>query len=435
MPDLAIIRQVNAVLKEGVSLSDLLFDRETGFIEKIAPAGKIDIDPNEVQEIDRYAGLFLFPGFIDPHVHFRFPGFEEAEDWASGSQVALFGGVTTVLEMPNTRPPTVDAAAAGIKLAHIRQHSLINYGIMGGFNGSNLGELIENDDFKAIKVFLGATTGASGAAGLDELKRFSPSKVFVFHAEKESIIEQNSARIGKIVNPWQHSQIRSEEAAIEAVKEVIELYREHPGNYHIAHVSTDREVDLLLESGLSFEAAPHHLYLSTDDYREHGFFLKCNPPLRSPETREKLYAHLHNGDIRIIATDHAPHPKTQKERTDIVPPSGIPSLAIGTHLILDETSRGKISPEKTASLLSTAAAERFGIQKRGRIAAGFYADFAIVNLHEKWTLQSDLIPNRCGWSPFEGRLFSARVKATFVNGHEYEPGLQKQVRKGPIFQV
>lgn len=395
-----------------------MIDPQSGLIQKIAP--QIEVDRQSVEIIDQFQEMHLFPGFIDPHVHFRYPGFDEAEDWASGSQAALFGGVTTVLEMPNTKPATTDAAAAEVKLKHVREKSLINYGLFGGYNGSNLSELLENPDFKAIKVFLGATTGTGETGDIDALGKIVSNKVITFHAEKESIIQANAKRLGEIVSPQIHSQIRSEEAAIEAVKEVIALNKINPGPYHIAHVSTDTEAKLLLEAGITFEVAPHHLFLSVEDYEEYGFFLKCNPPLRSQKTRGMLFQLLLDGSIDMIATDHAPHLKSQKERTDIVPPSGIPSIAIGSHLILNEVAQKRISPQRASRLLAGAAADKFNIQKRGRIKEGNYADFAVVDLNEKWTFRERDIPNKCGWSPFDGKEFHGRVKAAFVNGAFYE---------------
>ena len=177
---------------------------------------------------------------------------------------------------------------------------------------------------------------------------------------------------------------------------------------------------MLEGSKISFEVAPHHIYCNTDLYKTGGFLWKVNPPLRSPETASAIQKALYEGKIDMIATDHAPHPLEAKTRKEPTPASGLPSLQIGTHLILNDAASGKLSFNHAAKILATTAAKRFDIQKRGELREGFFADIAVVDPQHPWTMQKELVQSGCGWSPFEGLSFSARVIATFVNGFTYD---------------
>ena len=429
-----------AILQEGV---DLLIDRLSGKIEKIAM--HIDSD-DKVENIHQYEGKLVLPGFIDPHVHFRYPGKEIAENWNTGSLAAIFAGVTTVLEMPNTSPPTVNEDGLRIKIDHIESESFINYGLFGGLTRNNLDFLFQTDEVKAIKIYLASTTGDLLIEKMPALQDRSTDKVFTFHAEDETIIRANREKNGPIKSPLEHSIIRSEEAAISATKRIIEISKTLDLKFHIAHVTTDTEVELLNStnsSKISFEVAPHHIYRSTENYKKGGYLWKCNPPLRSSSTAERLKKLLYDGKIPMIATDHAPHPMSAKTVTDSEPASGVPSLEVGTHLVLSDLARGKLTAVQTANILSTNAAERFSIEKRGQIKQGNFADLAIVDTSKTWTFNEIDVQSGCGWSPFTGDSFDAKVIATFVNGSHYptddlrkfrQPE-QRQKRTGNIFRV
>jgi dihydroorotase len=424
-----LLKSVYAVLPdyEKPVKTDILIDKTNGFIEKIA-SGITDVNSEIVEIVNDYEGLLVMPGFIDPHVHFRVPGKAEAEDWFTGSLAALSGGVTTVLDMPNNNPATTDEAALKLKLDHVRQNSLINYGLFGGLTSTNLEFLLSNPDIKAIKVYMASTTGDLLMNNIRNLNFADRRKVFCFHAEDDATIKNNEVAEGKITgnitDPWQHSKIRSESAALKATREVIEMYTKTGGNFHVAHVSTFGEMEALENSGVSFECAPHHLFCSTDDYNQGGFLWKCNPPLREPATQNLMLKALFNGKIQMIATDHAPHPLADKlltNKTNLkTPASGIPGLEAGSHLILNEMAAGKISISYAAKILSTNAALRFNIEKRGVIKEGYFADLAIVNTSKIWTFQHDDVFSKCGWSPFLNFSFKAKVVATFVNGHEFK---------------
>ena len=419
------VKPINETLNFIPDNKDILIHKESGIIEKIGR----EIDVKNADVVNHYEDCLVMPGFIDPHVHFRYPGKEEAEDWNTGSLAALSAGITTVLDMPNNSPAIIDEKSLQIKLAHIREKSRINYGVFGGLTSGNMDFLLGNKDIKAIKVYMASTTGDLLINKIQNLNFSDQRKVFSFHAEDEQIIKSNEAAIGKITTPWQHSEIRSEASALKAVREVIEIYKKTRGNFHIAHVSTVAEIRELQNSGVSFECAPHHLFCSTDNYNHGGFLWKCNPPLRNPETQKLMIEALHEEKIQMIATDHAPHTLADKEMKEKLPASGIPSLEVGTHFILNEMAKGRISIPYAARILSTNSARRFQIEKRGEVKEGFFADLAIVDTQKEWTFQQDSIFSKCGWSPFLNNRFSAKVIATFVNGREYQTNTLYQLQK------
>ncbi|MDH4263087.1 MAG: amidohydrolase family protein [Spirochaetia bacterium] len=420
-----LLKSVNAVLpdEEKPVKTNILINKSNGLIEDISINVTGKISANDLEIFEGHHDLLVMPGFIDPHVHFRIPGKPEAEDWFTGSLAALSGGITTVLDMPNNSPAITSEAPLNMKLDHICQNSLINYGIFGGLTTSNLDFLLKNPDIKAIKVYMASTTGDLLMNNIEKLNFTDKSKIFCFHAEDDLIIKNNEAATGKITDPWQHSKIRSEEAALKATREVIEMYKKTGGNFHIAHVSTYAEIKELEHSGVSFECAPHHMFCNTENYKQGGFLWKCNPPLREQKTQKLIMESLYNKKIKMIATDHAPHLLSDKQfiENDPIksPASGIPSLEVGSHLILNEMANGKISARYASQILSTNAAMRFNIKNRGEIKKGYFADLAIVNQNQTWAFQPQDVLSKCGWTPFVNFSFSAKVVAAFVNGHMF----------------
>lgn len=436
----ALLPSVQTTLPEQSELqtTDILIDTQSGLIEAIGEnlLETKNLSTENIHTHENCRGKIAMPGFIDPHVHFRYPGMAEAEDWATGSAAAIFGGVTTILEMPNNNPAITDSKTAEIKLAHVRENSRINYGIFGGFTGKNLSELIENPDFKALKIYMGSSTGDLLVENLESLQGAKTEKVFVFHAEKESIIKAGEAQYGPLTSADLHSKIRSEEAAIEATQELLELHKKVDLKFHIAHLSTAAEIEMLYGSKISYEVAPHHIYCNTDLYQTGGFLWKVNPPLRSPETAAAIQRALYEGKINMIATDHAPHPIEAKTRKEPTPASGLPSVQVGTHFILNDAANGKFSFNHAAEILATSAAKRFEIERRGELREGYFADIAVVDPNHAWTMQNELVLSGCGWTPFAGQNFGARVIATFVNGFAYDNLAQKTPgKRGMISQV
>lgn len=403
---------------------DMLIDCKKGVIKKIA---KQILPPPDCRVLEEYRGKIVLPGFIDPHVHFRSPGNEKAENWHSASLAALFAGITSVLDMPNTSPPTVNAASLGEKQKLIQKSSLINYGIFMGVTARNAQEVFKNRDSVAFKVYLGSTTGNLLMDNIDLLENsFAKSRppLICFHSEKESIIQENKKKLYPLTTPELHSRVRSEQAAVEATREILCYADSHNVNFHICHVSTAQEMQLLQASSLSWEATPHHIFCSTENYKQGGFLWKCNPPLRDKETQEQMYNFLLQEKIPMIATDHAPHKwsdkiKDKAQNADKEPASGIPSLQVGTHFILNEVFRGNISLPYASWLLSASAALRFGLQGRGFAREGFAADLAVIDAEQEWTFTNEQVLSECGWTPFAGFSFLGKVQAAIVAGRIY----------------
>lgn len=413
MNEFITLKSIAAILPdhESAQTCDILIRKKTGLIEEIKP----EVHCKDSEEISSYGGMLAMAGFIDPHVHFRTPGKTEAEDWSTGSLAALSAGVSTVLDMPNTSPPTTNEEGLSIKLSQIKKDSLVNYGLFGGLTKNNLDFLLKKPDIKAIKVYMASTTGDLLIENLNPQDFSQNGKLFCFHAEDESIIRSRSATL-KLTSPIRHSEIRCEQAAIEGVRKVIDLQKITGGNFHVAHVSTSKEMEMLQDSAVSFECAPHHIFCSTDEYQKGGFLWKCNPPLRQPSSRDEMIGALHGQKIQMIATDHAPHPLSDKTGSN--PASGLPSLEVGSHFILNEMVQGKISPGYATAILSGNAAGRFKIQNRGLLKEGYFADIAIIQ-NKRWTFSKEHIFSKCGWSPFLDYSFAAKVVATFVNGTEF----------------
>jgi len=413
-----LFKSVHAILpcEKDFITCDILVNTSSGVIEKI---GKNLSTGDQIEVNNEYSYKYVMPGFIDPHVHFRFPGKPEVENWFTGSKAALAGGVTTILEMPNNNPPIINKEALSIKIDHVKSHSLINYGLFGGLTSSNFSFLVETPEIKAIKVYLASTTGSLLLENIESLELASSPKPVVFHSEDETIIQNNSKKYGPLKTIMEHSLIRSKEAAISSTKKIIENHNRSGGNFHIAHISTPEEIEMLKNSKISFEVAPHHIFFSIENYRNQ-FLWKCNPPLRDKESADRLYTFLLKEEIPMIATDHAPHPIENKQfKENYEPASGIPSLEVGSHLILSEMFQKKISPIYAAKILATNTAERFSIEKRGAIKEGYFADLTFIN-HEKWTMKQNDIYSGSGWSPFLGSNFEGKICATMVNGKMYK---------------
>jgi len=296
-----ILPSVYVVLpdQENLIKTNILIDKSTHKIEKIFT----NISSHEYELADVlsvFENKIVLPGFIDPHVHFRTPGNEEAENWESASKASLFAGITTVLDMPNTNPSTTDEEGYRIKKEAIQKQSKINFGLYGGLTKNNLEELLAEKKYKAIKIYMASTTGDLLLEDISSLENISSQywvnnkivKPFCFHSEEESIIQKNEKSIA-LEKPEDHSQIRSEEAAIESTKKIVDLYakmqkKNKDLDFHVCHVSTIEEADMLLENNMSFEVAPHHIFLNTSDYKKQGYLIKCNPPVRQKETADKL---------------------------------------------------------------------------------------------------------------------------------------------------
>lgn len=387
--------------------------------------------------------MLLLPGVIDTHVHFREPGLTEKADIKTESRAAVAGGVTSFVDMPNTKPQTTTMELLEEKVALAQAKSVANYGFMLGATNSNIDQILNADPtkFAAIKLFLGSSTGDMLVNDPDALdKLFSKAKkLIVAHCEEESIVQANLRNYKAECAGTEretaalHPQIRNTEACFVSTYKAIERARKYKTRLHIAHISTATELDLLSNMPLekkhvTAEVTPNHLWFDDRDYETLGNLIKCNPAIKRNEDRLALWAALYDGLIDTIATDHAPHTLESKQQRYFDAPGGIPSIQHSLPLMLESVYHSGLSPDeeeefrnswlpKIVSAMCHNPATLFGIRERGFIRNGYKADLVLVNPKSEYIVKKEDLLYKCGWSPLEGQTLHTRVEMTFVNGH------------------
>jgi dihydroorotase len=380
-------------------------------------------------------GHIVMPGVIDPHVHFREPGLTAKGDMATESAAAVAGGVTSVLEMPNTVPPATsrELIAQKFDLAEGRMHT--NYSFFLGATTDNLREIkrFEADGGRLVKLFMGSSTGGMLVQDSRALAALFAEfgGVIAAHCEEEAIIRSNTdifrARFGDTATAALHPLIRSAEACYVSTARAVELADRYGSALHVCHLTTARELSLF-DTGsqkITAEACVPHLWFTDADYARLGNRIKCNPAVKTAADREALQTALSGGKISLVATDHAPHTADEKARGYWDAPSGMPSVQFSLPVMFALARQGVLTLEEVVRLMCHAPAVRFGIAGRGFLREGCAADIAIVDPAVKepetgepgWPVTSGTILSRCAWSPWEGTRFSARVVKTLVNGH------------------
>ena len=370
--------------------------------ESIAALG--DLDPEADEDVIDAAGKLLLPGMVDVHVHFREPGHSEKETWSSGSQSAAAGGVTTVVDQPNTDPPTTSGERFDEKV-EFAAPSCVDYGINGGVTPDwDPDSLFDRPLFALGEVFLADSTGNMGVeADLFEsaLRRATDEGVTVtVHAEDADLFDGSARERGdEDYDAW--SAYRTPEAELAAVERACELAREVGAQIHVAHTSTPEGADAASEAGMTTEVTPHHLFLSRDDLDDLGTFGRMNPPLRSEERRAALWKRLVDGTVDMVATDHAPHTRLEKDRSVWEAPSGVPGVETALPLLLNAAREDEIGYERVRDVTAANPAERFGLDRKGRVEAGRDADLVLVDPESTRPIHGPDLHSRCGWSPFE----------------------------------
>jgi dihydroorotase len=440
MQNKILIKNVNIVNEGQNFISDILLSGN--FIEKI----ELGIVDDRAQIIDG-TGKLLLPGIIDGQVHFREPGLTHKADIYSESKAAVAGGVTSFIDMPNTRPNVLNMNALEEKYELAAQKSLANFGFFLGVNNDNLDEVIQLDTSALLAVSddgLYFTKKGNLLADQPETleKLFANcDSIIAIHAEKEQIIEENESlfyeKYGADVPIEFHPIIRSEKACYEATKRAIDLAIKHNARLHILHLSTEVETHLfrndipLLEKKITTEVSVHHLWFSDQDYARLGTLIKWNPAIKTEKDKEGLLKALIDDRIDLVTTDHAPHTLEEKNKPYFQAMSGAPIVQFSLNIMLEFYHRGLISLEKIVEKMCHNPAILYSIDKRGFIREGYYADLAIVDLNKSFTVDEQGLYSKCGWSPLTGTTFNSQVTHTFVNGNlVFHEGKFKEDEKG-----
>jgi len=412
------------IINEGRRLrADVLI--RAGRIERIGtiPAGTI-----ADQEYD-LTGKLLLPGLIDDQVHFREPGLTHKACIASEARAAVAGGVTSFMEMPNTNPPATTQEELEKKYAIGAATSVANYSFFFGATNTNLDAVKATDPRKVcgVKVFMGSSTGdmlVDAAATLEGIFRHSPTLIAT-HCEDTPRIKiaeaAAKAKWGDDVPAGEHPRIRDAEACYASSSMAAELAQRHDARLHILHITTAKELSLfsaapLKGKRLTAEACVHHLWFAEEDYARLGHQIKCNPAIKTSTDRAAVRAAVASGVIDVIATDHAPHTREEKAQTYFKAPSGLPLVQHSLQVLLDLVQQGAFTLETAIERACHAPAVLFGVEQRGFIREGYWADLVVVDANKPYAVKAGNLLYQCGWSPLEGHTFSSTIERTFVNG-------------------
>ena len=408
--------------------------------ERIESVGE-GLDPREDERVVDATGKRLLPGMVDAHVHFREPGDSHKETWTTGSQSAAAGGVTTVVDQPNTSPPTTDGAAFDEKY-DLALDSLVDFGLNGGVTADwDPDSLFERPLFALGEVFLADSTGNMGIEEdlfVDALAEADARDVTVtVHAENADLFNE-SARDRDDADAW--SAYRTARAEADAVRQACEVAGERGARIHIAHTSTPRGIDIASEAGMTCEVTPHHMFLSRGDLSDLGTFGRMNPPLRREKRRQRVYDRVVNGTVDMIATDHAPHTRDEKDASIWDAPSGVPGVETALPLLLAEARTGKLSFERVRDLTAANPAEVFDLPRKGRVAEGMDADLVLVDPGTTHEIRGERLHSKCGWTPFEGfegvfpELTTVRGTVVYERDPDVAPGGDSETLADPVGQ-
>lgn len=384
----------------------------------------------ETNDVVDGQGKWLLPGCIDDQVHFREPGLTHKADIYSESRAAVAGGVTSFMDMPNTKPQTTTLENLEWKFNRAAETSVANYSFFFGGTNDNMEDIrrLDRSRVPGLKLFLGSSTGNMLVDKKDALERiFSESDLLIaVHAEKEEIIKRNIAyytqQYGEDLDISFHSKIRSEEACYASSSEAVELATRLGTRLHILHLSTAKETTLLdnklplKDKKITGEVCVHHLWFHDGDYALFGNRIKWNPSIKTLADRTALREAVNNDKIDIIATDHAPHLLSEKEGSCLKAASGGPLVQHSLIVMLELAMEGRFTYEKVVDKMAHKPAELFHIDRRGYIRPGYYADLVLIDPNKTWTVSKENILTKCGWSPFEGYTFHHAVDTTWVNG-------------------
>lgn len=425
-----IIRNGKIINRGLIQEGDILI--KDGRIEKVGISLHTE---GLIEEVDA-TGKWIIPGIIDDQVHFREPGLTHKADIASESRAAVAGGVTTFMEMPNTSPPALTQELLEEKYQIASKTSYANYSFFMGVSNENYDEVMRTSthDVCGIKIFMGSSTGNMLVDSPSVLERIfaNTPMLIATHCEDERTVKEQLAiyktKYGESITADMHPLIRNEEACYLSSSYAAGLAQKFGTRLHILHISTEKELFLfrndipLDQKRITSEVCVHHLYFSSDDYEKQGNLIKCNPAIKERRNKEALMRALLDDRLDIIATDHAPHTWEEKQQSYEKAPAGVPLVQHSLNIMMDFHWQGKITMERIVEKMCHAPAQCFGLVDRGYIDEGMYADLAIVDPDQEWSVNKENILYKGGWSPFEGKTFRGKVVSTFVNGERVYDG-------------
>jgi len=398
-----------------------------GKINTLVPWGEAFPKPGE--DVICAKGKWIMPGAIDDQVHFREPGLTHKGNLISESKAAVAGGITSFMEMPNTRPPATTQALLAEKYALAEGQLPANYSFFMGTSNDNLHEILKTDlgQVCGLKIFMGSSTGGMLVDKDDILKEVFRqfTGIIALHCESEEHIRRNSAlareKFGDQVPVAYHPIIRDAEACYASSARAVELATKYNTHIHILHISTEKELSLfqpgpLENKRITSEACIHHLWFTQEDYQQKGSLIKWNPAVKAKTDRDAIRQALLEGRIDVIATDHAPHTIEEKQQTYFDCPSGAPMVQHSVQAMLELTLEGWITPEQVVDKMAHQVARLFKIKNRGFIDVGFQADLILVNPNAPSTVTKESLLYKCGWSPMLGQTFQHQIETTWVNG-------------------
>ena len=401
--------------------------------EKIARIYTGEVAPETIEhdQLIDATGCYLIPGVIDEHVHFRDPGMTQKADIYTESQAAAAGGVTSVMDMPNTNPQTTTIEAWNDKMKSFSEKCCVNYSCYFGATNTNfnLFDQLDKQRVCGIKLFMGSSTGNILVDRMASLRNIfkNAGMLIAAHCEDQNTIKENTEKYLKEAGvdgdlPLEyHPLVRSEEACFLSSSHAVELAEEAGAHLHIMHISTAKEL-ALFQSGdlkskhITAEACVPHLMFTADDYATHGTRIKCNPAIKAGQ-REALRKAVNEDVIDAIATDHAPHLPANKEGGALKAASGMPMVQFSLVNMLQLVDEGVFPIEKVIEKMSHAPADLYEINRRGYLREGYQADMVLIRPNTPWTVTKETIFSKCKWSPVEGHTYNWKIEKTFANGH------------------
>lgn len=382
------------------------------------------LSDKSAEEVINCTGLHILPGVVDSQVHFREPGLEHKEDLETGSRAAVLGGVTSVFEMPNTKPLTTSAEALAdkVKRAQHRMHCDFAFWVGGTRDNANdVAELERLPGAAGIKVFMGSSTGdllVEDDEGVASILRNTRRRA-AFHSEDEfRLRERESFRVEN--DPSSHPVWRDEIAALTCTQRLVRIARETGARIHVLHISTAEEIEFLKDHKdvATCEATPHHLTLCSEDYKTLGNLIQMNPPVRDARHRDGIWHGIGQSVVDVLGSDHAPHTLEEKQKPYPASPSGMTGVQTLVPIMLDHVNAGRLSLERFVDLSSHGPNRIFGMSRKGRIAVGYDADLTIVDMKHRETITNEQAGSKAGWTPYHGKVVTGWPVGTIVRGHK-----------------